>query len=120
MAQTYAIVTAMHLSLHHHPHVSVVAVEGNLDGHNVTDLTDLLSMVPLGQPLIVDLLSVGSLDEAAAAAMYDEFFDRTPHAEVAVVVDDLDVRMRLVLGDVDRCCRLVPGAAAASIAEGGV
>lgn len=97
----------MHLTLHHHPHVSRIAAEGHLTGANVDGVVDMLSMVPVDQPLIVDLLAVASIDDLAASALHEEFRERALRASVTVVVDDLDVRMQLVLRDVDRCSQLV-------------
>lgn len=109
----------MHLTLHHHPQFSRLAAEGHLTSTNIEGVVDMLSMVPLDQPLIVDLLAVESVEGAAATALRNEFADRAPRASVTVVVDDLDVRMSLVLRDVDRCSQLVHSEAdAVSIATG--
>lgn len=97
----------MHLTLQHHPQFSILTAEGALEAGNVEGVVDMLSMVPLDQPLVVDLLAVRSIDGEAASALRAEFRDRIVQADVTVAVADVDVTMQLVLRDVDRCCQLV-------------
>lgn len=97
----------MHLSLHHHPSYSLVSIDGSLTAASIDSAIDMFSMVPVGQPLVIDLAQLTSIESVAAVALHDELRGRALDAAVAVVVNDLDVSMQLVLHDVDRRAQFV-------------
>ena len=92
----------MHLSLHHHPSYSLVAAEGELSAEAVHNLLGLLALVPVEQPLVVDLRRVASVGARAAGALVGELAPRSALTQVVAVVDDADVAAVLVMDDFDR------------------
>jgi ABC-type transporter Mla MlaB component len=97
----------MHLSLHQHLSHSTIAVDGSLTAASIEGVIDMFAMVPIGQPLVVDLSRVNTIDSVATSALHEELRARAVEATVTVVVDDVDVAMQLVLHDVDRCAQMV-------------
>lgn len=97
----------MHMALHHHPTFSIVSADGALTASDGNGLADLLCMVPPDHALVLDLLAATGIDADTARLLADEFRRRAPEAPLAVVIDDPDVALVLVLHDVDRWAAFV-------------
>ena len=92
----------MHLSLHHHPSYSTIAVEGGLDGLSADGVLDAFSLVPPEQSLVLDLSQARDVDWRAARLLTDEISERSRVAHVVVVVDGDAVSSALVATDLHR------------------
>lgn len=97
----------MNLSLHLNPSYSLLAIEGDVSGATVECVVDMLCMVPVGQPLVIDLSGVTAVDGIASSLLRDELRDRAVEAAMTIVASDVDVTMQLVLHNVDHCAQIV-------------
>lgn len=89
----------MQISLVNTDDISFVEVAGVLGATSVESLLDVLSLVPEGCAVVIDLTGLVEVERRAAMALTRRLSRQAARTNVAVVSTDVDITVEFVLAD---------------------